>query len=154
MAAVGTLLRDGAILWADGKLDWDYTSTGNSLLAKAKSVAPEVMTLLTLPTALPERGVRPPSTIRVGGNVQSANLVRKVAPSYPRSARDLGIQGTVQMTALIGLDGKVLYLHADKGPAELIPASIEAVQQWEYKPTMLNGRPCYVVTRIDVNYTL
>jgi hypothetical protein len=55
---------------------------------------------------------------------------------------------------LIGLDGKILYAHANSGPAELIPASVEAVRQWEYKPTLLNGKPCYVQTLIDVNYTL
>ena len=154
VAAAGTLLRQGALLWADGKLDWDYTPLGNSLLAKARSLAPDTINLLTLPTTLPARGERPPVTIRVGGNVQEAKLLRKVAPHYPSAARDLGIQGTVKLSALIGLDGKILYLHADAGPAELIPASVEAVRTWEYQPTLLNGKPCYVVTEIDVNYTL
>jgi Gram-negative bacterial TonB protein C-terminal len=154
VAAAATLLRDGAVLWADGRLDWDYTAIGNSLLAKAKAAAPDAMTLLTLPTTLPKRGERPPLTIRVGGNVQAAKLVRKVTPAYPPYARSLGIQGTVRMTALIGLDGEILFLRPDKGPAELIPASIEAVRQWKYNPTTLNGKPCYVVTVIDVNYTL
>lgn len=149
-----TLLRQGAMLWADGKLDWDYTPLGNSLLAKARSFAPDDITLVTLPTVLPAKGERPPSTIRVGGNVQSAKLVREVQPTYPPSARDRGVQGTVQLTALIGLDGKVIYLRADAGPAELVPASVEAVRRWEYKPTTLNGKPCYVETRIDVNFTL
>lgn len=154
VAAAITLLRDGATLWADGKLDWDYTSLGNSLLVKAKAAAPDEIPLLTLPTVLPARGERPPVTLRIGGNVQAAQITRKVAPAYPPSARDLGIQGTVQLTALIGLDGKILYLRADTGPTELVPASIEAVRQWEYRPTLLNGRPCYVETRIDVNYAL
>jgi hypothetical protein len=152
-AAIG-LLRDGAILCADGKLDWDYTPLGNSVLTKAKGLAPDSMTLLTLPTTLPGRGERPPLTIRVGGNVQLANLTRRVAPAYPPAAREAGIQGTVQMTALLGLDGKVLFLHADDGPSELVPASVDAVRQWEYKPSLLSGRPCYVITRIDVSYTL
>lgn len=86
--------------------------------------------------------------------MQQANLINKIAPAYPSDARHRGIQGTVQLTALIGLEGKILYLHPDAGPAELIPASLEAVRQWEYRPTRLNGKPCYVVTRIDVNYTL
>ena len=154
VAAARTLLRQGATLWADGKLDWDYTPLGNALLAKAKNLAPDEITLVTLPTTLPARGERPAATIRVGGNVQSTKLVRKVAPVYPPAARDRGVEGTVQLTALIGLDGKVLYLRADAGPAELIPASVEAVRQWEYQTTTLNGKPCYVETRIDVRYTL
>jgi hypothetical protein len=152
VAAAGTLLRDGAILWADGKLDWDYTPLGNILLSRAKAAAPDAMTLYTLPTALPAHGERPPPTIRIGGNLQAKQLVHQVAPAYPPEARR--IEGVVQLTVVIGLDGKILYLHADGGPPQLIPASLEAVRQWEYKPTMLNGKPCYVVTRIDVNFTL
>jgi hypothetical protein len=154
VAAAGTLLRDGAIMWADGTLDWDYTPIGNDMLAKAKRADPDALTLLTLPTTLPARGERPPSTLRIGGNVQAAQLIRKYAPPYPPNARAAGIQGTVRMTALVGLDGKILFLHPDSGPPELIPASTEAVSKWEYKPTMLNGKPCYVVTLIDVNFTL
>jgi outer membrane biosynthesis protein TonB len=92
------------------------------------------MTLLTLPTTLPARGERPPLTIRVGGNVQAAQLIRKVSPDYPLNARAMGIQGTVRMTALIGLDGKIRFLHPDSGPAELIPTSVDAVQRWRTRP--------------------
>jgi hypothetical protein len=153
-AAAISLLRNGAILWADGKLDWDYTSLGNNILGKARSATPDVATLLTLPTTLPARGERPPLTLRIGGGVQAANLVRKVSPPYPLAARNLGIQGVVKMTALLGLDGKVLHLKVESGPAELVQASVDAVRQWEYRPTMLNGKPCYVITQIDVNFTL
>lgn len=151
--AAATLLQEGAVLWADGKLDWDYTPTGNALLAKARNLAPDEMRLVTLPTTLPPRGERPPAMIRVGGNTMLAKLVRQVKPSYPPAARVQGVEGTVQLTAIIGLDGKILYLRADAGPAELIPASLAAVRQWEYKPTTLNGKPCYIETRIDVRFS-
>jgi len=154
VAAARTLLREGAILWADGKLDWDYTPLGNSLLARAKSAAPGAMELLTLPTALPASGERPPGTLRIAGNVQAEQIVQQVPPAYPRNARDAGIEGTVHLNVLIGPDGRILYVAADGGPAELIPASVEAVRQWQYKPTLLNGKPCYVQTRIDVSYRL
>jgi hypothetical protein len=154
IAAAKTLLRDGGILWADGKLDWDYTALGEPLLAKALRAAPDDFFLLTLPAKLPARDERPPATLRVGGSVMQGNLIRQVKPMYPQTAQALGIVGKVELMALIGLDGKVMHLRATAGPAELIPASIEAVRQWEYKPTMLNGKPCYVSTRIDVNFTL
>lgn len=93
-------------------------------------------------------------TIRVGGNVQAKQIVRKVSPVYPPDARVRGVQGTVRMTALIGLDGSIQYLQTLSGPAELVPASMQSVRQWKYKPTLLNGRPCYVVTQIDVNFVL
>ena len=135
VAGAEDLLRDGAILWADGKLDWDYTPIGSLVLAKAKAAAPDAMMLLALPTTLPARGERPPPILRVGGNVQAKQFIRKVSPTYPPDARARGIQGTVRMTALIGPDGKILFLHAESGPTELVPASMEAVRQWQYKPT-------------------
>ena len=154
VAGAEDLLRDGAILWADGKLDWDYTPIGNLVLAKAKAAAPDEMMLMTLPTTLPARGERPPPILRVGGNVQAKQMIRKISPTYPPDARARGIQGTVRMTALIGPDGKILFLRPESGPTELIPGSMEAVRQWRYKPTLLNGRPCYILTLIDVNYVL
>jgi hypothetical protein len=152
VAATISLLRDGGILWADGKLDWDYTALGKSLLAKGKQLAPDEILLMTLPTELPARGERPASTIRVGGNVQQAKMLRSVAPHYPPTARAARIQGTVELTALIGLDGRVAFLRPEAGPTDLVPASVEAVRQWQYQPTLLNGKPCYVVTRIDVHF--
>jgi protein TonB len=150
-AAARALLFDGANLWADGKLDWDYTPLGNSLLAKVKEHSPESFLLKTLPTALPPRGERPPRTITVGGAVQKSRLIRQVDPVPPSLAGGRHIRGTVQLTVLLGLDGRVLDLQPS-GPPELIASAVEAVRQWEYKPVTINGRPCYVITRIDVNY--
>lgn len=152
-AAAG-LLSEGGRLWADGKLDWDYTPLGKPLLAAARKLGPGNLRLLTLSAELPARGERPPMTIRVGGNVASANLVRQAKPEYPAAARKNGIQGTVRMTALIGLDGRILGLELVSGPPELVDASVSAVRMWEYKPTLLNGKPCFVMTLIDVNYVL
>jgi hypothetical protein len=153
LAAV-SLMRDGAVLWADRKLDWDYTPLGNDILARAKRADPNALSLMTLMTAPPARGERPPMTIRVGGNVQQALMVKSVPPHYPPEARTKRITGTVHLSAVIGLDGSVLYAHPESGPSELIPSSVEAVRQWKYKVTTLDAKPCYVVTTVDVNYTL
>jgi len=56
------------------------------------------------------------------------------------------------MTALIGLDGRILNLELVSGPPELVDASLDAARQWIYKPTLLNGKPVYVLTRLDINY--
>lgn len=154
VAGAVTLLRDGATLWGDGNLDWDYTPYGNAVLARAKAADPESLTLPALPTALPARGERPPTTLRVGGNVQAAQLIRKVRPVYPATAKRARVQGVVRMGALIGPDGTVVQLRAESGPPELVPASMEAARQWQYKPTLLNGRPCYVITVIEINYEI
>ena len=92
--------------------------------------------------------------IRVGGNVQAAKMVNKVAPAYPPEAKRERIQGTVRFAALIGMDGRVKQLYVEGGHPLLVESATKAVQQWEYQPTLLNGNPVEVLTSIDVNYTL
>jgi len=91
---------------------------------------------------------------RVGGNVMQANLVTKVAPVYPAEAKQNGIQGTVRFEVTIDKDGHVAQLNVVSGPAELVLSAMDAVKQWVYKPTLLNGEPVTVLTTVDVNYTL
>lgn len=95
-----------------------------------------------------------PQRIRVGGNVQAANLVRKVTPNYPQLAKQARVQGTVKFQAIIGKDGTIQNLQLVSGHPLLVPAATEAVKQWLYKPTQLNGEPVEVITQIDVNFTL
>jgi TonB family protein len=95
-----------------------------------------------------------PQRIRVGGNVESANLVRKVEPVYPPLAKQARVQGTVRFMVIIGKDGQVLNIQLISGHPLLVAAAEEAVKQWVYKPTLLNGQPVEVVTTVDVNFTL
>lgn len=95
-----------------------------------------------------------PTRIRVGANVQAASLIHKVDPEYPESAKQAHISGTVVLHAIIGKDGSVLSLDYVSGPPELTKASIDAVKQWRYKPTKLNGDPIEVDTTISVVFTL
>jgi protein TonB len=95
-----------------------------------------------------------PGKIRVGGNASAANLVRKVAPMYPPLAKQARIQGVVQITVTIGKDGSVLDAELITGHPLLAQAAKDAVLQWVYKPTLLNGNPIEVVTQVDVNFTL
>jgi protein TonB len=69
-------------------------------------------------------------------------------------ARQARVQGTVRFTAIIGKDGTIQNLQLVSGHPLLVPAATEAVKQWLYKPTMLNGEPVEVITQIDVNFTL
>ena len=94
-----------------------------------------------------------PTRIRVGGNVQSYHLLEKVDPVYPPLARQARIQGTVRFTAIIGRDGHVLNLQLISGHPLLVSAAREAVRQWVYRQTLLNGKPVEVITSIDVNFT-
>ena len=95
-----------------------------------------------------------PKQIRVGGNVQSAKLINQPRPAYPPLARQARIQGVVRFNAVIGRDGSIQNLTLVSGHPLLVPAATEAVRQWRYQPTLLNGEPVEVVTQIDVNFTL
>ena len=101
-----------------------------------------------------------PQKIRVGGNVQSAMLVQQIRPIYPSDAKAARIQGKVRLSATIGPDGHVVDLQPVTDSPEvtsdpsLIKAATDAVWQWVYKPTLLNGQPVSVATTIDVNFTL
>ncbi len=92
--------------------------------------------------------------IRVGGNVQQARLVRQVKPVYPPLAKQARIQGVVRFTAIIARDGTISNLQLVSGHPLLVQAAQNAVTQWVYQPTLLNGEPVEVVTTIDVNFTL
>ena len=95
-----------------------------------------------------------PSRIRQGGNVQAAKLINRVQPSYPPLARQTRISGTVRLHAIIGKDGTVRELTLESGHPLLVQAALDAVRQWRYQPTLLNGEPVEVDTTIDVIFSL
>ena len=87
--------------------------------------------------------------------VIAAALVSQVKPVYPQNARDAGIEGTVRLQAFIGADGSLIGLSALSSPdRDLTSAAIEAVRQWRYRPTMLNGEPVQVLTTIEVQFQI
>jgi protein TonB len=90
--------------------------------------------------------------IQVGGLVAAARLIYQPRPVYPESARRFRIQGTVRLQALISKEGTIENLKVIDGHPMLIPASLEAVRQWRYEPTLLNGMPVEVETTIDVTF--
>ena len=75
-------------------------------------------------------------------------------PLYPPLAKQARIQGVVRFTAIIGKDGNIQNLQLVSGHPLLVEAAKQAVSQWQYKPTLLNGDPVEVVTTIEVNFTL
>lgn len=105
------------------------------------------------PRALPPTGDTA-GRISVGGNVQQAKLISQPRPVYPPAAKEARIQGVVKLQAVIGKDGAVQQLEVLSGHPLLVQSSLEAVQQWTYQRTLLNGAPVEVTTQIDVNYTL
>ena len=97
---------------------------------------------------------RPPSRIRIGADVQQQKLINQPPPVYPALARQAGIQGTVQLQAIIAKDGTVANLTVVSGHPMLVPAALDAVRQWRYQTTLLNGNPVEVETTVNVNFAL
>lgn len=115
------------------------THTANAPQPKMRSTQP--------PAPTPQR-------IRVGGNVQQTKLLQHSEPVYPPLAQQARISGVVHLNAIIGKDGTVENLTVASGHPLLVPAALQAVKQWVYAPTLLNGQPVEVVTQIEVNFTL
>ena len=117
----------------------------------AQAGAPdEVRVSITAPGSQPQSSPR----ITVGGKVQEANLVKKVDAVYPPLALSTRIQGDVVLNVVIGKDGTVQEMKLASGHPLLAPAAMQAVKQWEYKPTLLNGEPVTVETQVDINFAL
>jgi periplasmic protein TonB len=94
------------------------------------------------------------SRIRQGGAVTAASLINRVQPNYPPLARQTRISGTVRLHAIISKDGTVQQLEVLSGHPLLVQAALDAVRQWRYRPTTLNGEPVEVDTTIDVIFSL
>ena len=97
-----------------------------------------------------------PKQIRVGGNVQQMTLFKKVAPTYPVPMKAQGLEAVVLLNVVISGEGVPTSISVQDTtvPREFTDAAIEAVKQWQYKPTLLNGEPVEVVTTIQINFSL
>lgn len=128
----------------DSKMDGDFTlvATGEKPIAEVPA------------SNAPVNG-EPPKIVRVGGGVAQSNLITKVQPLYPAAAKNTRTQGTVELEATISRDGVPLELRVVSSPSDdLSQSSLEAVRQWRYRPTLLNGNPVEIRTSVIVNYTL
>jgi len=95
-----------------------------------------------------------PVRIKQGGQVTAASIITQTHPVYPPLARQARIQGTVVLHAIIDKEGKVAQLEVISGHPLLVQAALDAVKQWRYKPTQLNGDPVEVDTTIQVTFTM
>lgn len=97
-----------------------------------------------------------PQRLKIGGNVQASKITQKVTPPYPTAAKAAGIEGSVLLEAVISKEGEPLSLRVmnTQVDPDLARAAVEAVSQWRYQPTLLNGDPVEVITHITVNFTL
>lgn len=95
-----------------------------------------------------------PRTVRRSGDVEEALLLHRVIPIYPPLAVQMHLSGTVRLHAIIGTDGRVRELAVETGHPLLVKAALDAVGQWRYRPTLLNGEAVEVETTITVIFEL
>lgn len=101
-----------------------------------------------------ERKPQPPQVLRVSSGVLAAKMLRRVIPVYPALAKQARVSGTVRLMGKIARDGSIQELEVLSGHPLLTKAAVDAVRQWLYKPTLLNGEPVEVMAPIEVNFTL
>jgi TonB family protein len=90
--------------------------------------------------------------LRIGGNIRPPTKVKDVTPVYPAIAKAANLSGEVTIEATIGSDGKVTDTKVVHSVPMLDQAALDAVRQWEYMPTLLNGVPVPVTTIVRVNF--
>jgi TonB family protein len=90
--------------------------------------------------------------LRVGGNIRPPKKIRDAVPNYPDAARQAKVVGTVVLEITVGTDGSVTNPRVVRGIPLLNDAAIEAVLQWNYEPTVVNGRPVPVIMTVVVSF--
>lgn len=111
-------------------------------------------TAITSVPAPPPPPAQPPPPVRPGGNVKVPVKTRHVPPVYPRLAQQAGVEGIVILEATIDVDGRVRDVRVLRSEPMLDQAAIDAVMQWRFTPTLLNGVPVPIIMSVTVHFTL
>jgi protein TonB len=107
--------------------------------------------VLTPPPVAPEKK---PEIVRTGGSIRQPTKIRDVPPIYPPMAQTARVQGVVIIEALIDVDGRVQQARVLRSTPLLDDAALNAVRQWQYTPTLLNGQPVQVLMTVTVMFRL
>jgi protein TonB len=102
----------------------------------------------------PPPSVKPKGPIRVGGHVRPPKIIVKVQPEYPPLARQVHIQGQVQIDAVLDEQGNVIEMKVVSGPPLLYQAALDALKKWKYEPTYLNDQPIAVQMIVTITFQL
>jgi len=143
-------IKDGKPVKVRTKVPFDFAF--NDKVSEQK--APDHQMTLSRPSVPQTTGDGPVPITKLPSGVMAGFLTHKVAPIYPEMARREHIQGVVVLQATISKEGRITNLTLISGPKELTESAIGAVQQWRYKPYVLNGEAVEVSTQVMVNYQL
>jgi protein TonB len=127
----------------------------SGLLVSAGLIATNVSAAPIPNHALVSTAAQDDKPVRVSGEFEQAKLIHKVNPVYPASAKAAGVQGTVRLDVTISKEGVPEDIRVLTSPSDdLTQSAVEAVKQWRYSTTLLNGQPVAVIAEVIVNYTL
>jgi len=107
-----------------------------------------------MPSPPPPRVPAHAALLRVGGKVQPPRLLEQVQPAYPFLARQARMQGDVELDCIIDQHGNVTQMKLVSGNPLFVNAAFNAVRQWKYQPTLLNGQPIDVEMVVNVHFQL
>ena len=136
--------RPSTVIWQDSRppLTLNIVTTNNS------SVVDNVV------VGTPTASSSGPAPIRVGGRITAPRKLKDVTPVYPPDARQAGVQGIVIIEATIGTNGAVEDARVLRSIPLLDQAALDAVRQWEFSPTLIDGEPAAIVMSVTVNFQL
>ena len=146
---VGTLLDDAKLLYEQG-LYAAATKAMERARELLRATAQEASTITEAPTAAAQEA----GPIRVGGSISAPKKIRHVSPKYPAEALAAGVEGLVVVEAVIATDGTVRDVQVMSSVAMLDTAAMDAVRQWQFTPTLLNGTPVEVIITASVNFAI
>lgn len=106
------------------------------------------------PQAQSEAPAAPVAELHVDARTARMQLIHQVDPFYPQMARAARVQGIVVLYVAIAKDGNVMDARYFSGPPLLMHAAIDAVKQWKYKPSLLNGAPVEATTSVEIPFGL
>jgi len=140
------------------ELDLRVARDWNRAITLQVGVVQETITVREQRAPAPRRGPQSagPAPVRVGGNIRPPRKQHDVPPVYPPSMREAGVEGVVPLEAIIGRNGLVLSVRVITAQVhpDLAQAAVDAVRQWRFDPTLLNGEPVEVVMAVAVQFTL
>jgi protein TonB len=130
-----------------------------SASASSPPVAAEIVKGTVSVNASPFPSIRVPPELKSqiskqGASLQIGQLISRVEPTYPDDAQRQRIEGVVKLRAIIARDGSIQDIDQTSGPPLLVAAAANAVRQWHYKPTSLDGQPVEATESITVTFRL
>jgi TonB family protein len=152
-----TGMRQGLLAMETAAFDavrqWRYDPPYDGPISFAVTVPVGTPAPVTAPAGT-SRFAIPDGAVRVGGNILQPTRIREVRPVYPDIALQARVQGAVIIEIVVGPDGGVQDARVLRSIALLDQAALDAVRQWRFTPTLLNGVPVPVVMTVTLNFTV